>query len=182
MKEVRILCTILIIIVGGAWVISNTGLVTIFESFLVRKNTEGVVTTDAKPIPQMAIRDIERLAFDLINLEREKNGLPITKWSEELYVLSKAHTEMMADRGELFHTSVKAIYAENVWGASWGQTSRHIMAEKMVQKWMSSPAHRKWILHPSLRTSVVSVVDDERGNFASWTFWRKEMKTSLLWK
>ena len=34
-----------------------------------------------------------------------------------------------------------------------------------------------WILHGPLRTSVVSIVDDNRGQYASWTFWMGEAGT-----
>ncbi len=42
---------------------------------------------------------------------------------------------------------------------------------------MSSPLHRAWILHAPLKTSVVSIVDDNRGQYASWTFWTGEAGT-----
>jgi len=63
---------------------------------------------------------LEKETFRLANAERENAGVPPTKWDDELYRLSKAHTEEMADRGELFHTPMGASYGENAWGAPWG--------------------------------------------------------------
>ena len=74
------------------------------------------------------------------------------------------------NKGELFHTPMGASYAENAWGAPWGGISRQDLANKMVSSWMSSPLHRAWILHVPLKTSVVSIVDNSRGQYASWTF------------
>ncbi|MFC2016364.1 CAP domain-containing protein [Chloroflexota bacterium] len=93
-----------------------------------------------------------------------------TMWDDNLYSLSKAHTEEMANKGELFHTSMGESYAENAWGAPWGGIRKQDIANEIVTSWMSSPLHRAWILHIPLKTSVVSIVDDDRGQYASWTF------------
>jgi len=120
---------------------------------------------------------LEKEPFRLVNAERENAGVPPTEWDDELYKLSKAHTEEMADRGELFHTPMGASYGENAWGAPWGGISRQNLAQTIVDSWMSSPLHRAWILHAPLKTSVVSIVDDNRGQYASWTFWTGEAGT-----
>jgi len=120
---------------------------------------------------------LEKETFRLVNAERENAGVPPTKWDDDLYRLSKAHTEEMADRGELFHTPMGASYGENAWGASWGGISRQNLARTIVDSWMSSPLHRAWLLHAPLKTSVVSIVDDNRGQYASWTFWTGEAGT-----
>lgn len=130
---------------------------------------------DQSPSPaEMSLAALEEETFNLINMERECAGVPPTEWDDELYVLSKAHTEEMANLGQLFHTPMGASYGENAWGASWGGISRQNLAQTIVDSWMSSPLHRAWILHAPLRTSVVSIVDDNRGQYASWTFWTSE--------
>jgi len=164
---------------------------------VVHEAVEGVsfaiAINDAKPfIAQMREREqaqeqaeqeeqdllaLEKETFRLVNAERENAGVPPTKWDDDLYRLSKAHTEEMADRGELFHTPMGASYGENAWGASWGGISRQNLARTIVDSWMSSPLHRAWLLHAPLKTSVVSIVDDNRGQYASWTFWTGEAGT-----
>jgi len=136
-----------------------------------QRSTAETTTTPAR---LLSIEEVERQAFNLINQERQKAGLTTTAWDDALYRLSKAHSEDMATKGTLFHAPVGASYAENAWGAPWGGIRRENLASAMVNSWMSSPLHRAWMLHGSLRTSVVSIVDDGRGQYASWTFWMKE--------
>jgi len=119
----------------------------------------------------IGISEVEKEAFDLINQARMEAGLKPTTWDDKLYKLSKAHTEDMADKGMLFHTPMGAGYGENAWGASWGRTSKSSLARTMVNGWLSSPLHKAWIMHIPLKTSVVSIVDDSRGQYASWTFY-----------
>jgi uncharacterized protein YkwD len=120
----------------------------------------------------LKVEEAEREAFRLINAVREEAGVSPTKWSDELYDLSKKHTQEMADRGELFHTPMGAEHGENAWG---GQGYYHYQSEELakviVSSWMSSPLHRAWLLHPPIEESVVSIVVTEDGQYASWSFW-----------
>ena len=122
------------------------------------------------------LSELEREAFRLVNVERECVGVPPTQWDDELYSLSKAHTQEMAERGELFHTPIGASYGENCWG---GKGYYHYrdkeLARSIVDSWMSSPLHRAWLLHEPIRTSVVSIVLTPDGQYASWTFWTSEV-------
>ena len=133
--------------------------------------------TPTSPPAELSLSALEEATFKLINVERNAAGLPSTKWDVELYKLSRAHSQAMAERGELFHTPLGASYAENVWGAPWGGISKQNLAQAIVDGWMSSPLHRAWILHAPLKTSVVSIVDDNRGQYASWAFWTGEAGT-----
>jgi len=126
-------------------------------------------------VEEQALLELEKETFRLINVEREHAGVPPTKWDDELYRLSKAHTQQMADRRELFHTPVGASYGENCWGGrGYYHFSGQELARVIVSSWMSSPLHRAWLLHELLRTSVVSIVVTPDGQYASWTFWTSE--------
>ncbi len=132
------------------------------------------IESEEERILQDAIR-AERLAFDLINERRMLNGLMPTKWNDELYKLSKAHTQAMSDRGELFHSPMDASYGENAWGGEgYIDYGYEELATVIVDSWMSSPLHRAWILHEPLQTSVVSIIVTPNSQFASWTFWTNE--------
>ena len=144
--------------------------------FIVEAREEERALEEAEREEQ-ALLELEKETFRLVNAERENAGVLPTKWDDDLYRLSKAHTEEMADRGELFHTPMGASYGENAWGASWGGISRQNLARTIVDSWMSSPLHRAWLLYAPLKTSVVSIVDDNRGQYASWTFWTGEAGT-----
>ncbi len=179
---------------GGPLINLNGEVIGIVTAKLVHEAVEGISFTiainDAKPFitkvrekeqtqeqaerEEQALLALEKETFRLVNTERENAGVLPTKWDDDLYRLSKAHTEEMADRGELFHTPMGASYGENAWGASWGGISRQNLARTIVDSWMSSPLHRAWLLHAPFKTSVVSIVDDNRGQYASWTFWTGE--------
>lgn len=123
------------------------------------------------------IENIEHEAFDMINKERVKAGLQPTSWDASLYKLSKAHTEAMANEGEMFHSPMGSAIGENAWGASWGGINRNSLAITMVNGWMSSPLHKAWILHAPIKESVISIVDDKRGQFSSWSFWISKLSS-----
>jgi len=130
------------------------------------------------PLPQPAeqsILELEEETFRLINVERNRTGVPSTNWDAELYMLSKAHTQEMANRGDIFHTPIGSSYGENCWGGKgYYHYNKQELAEVIVDGWMSSPLHRAWLLHEPLRMSVVSIVVTPDGQYASWTFWMAE--------
>jgi len=131
-------------------------------------------TARVKAEPQ-ELANAERETFRLINAERSYAGVPPMEWDDELYKLSRAHTQAMADRGKLFHSPTGAAYGENAWGGTgYSLISSSELAEVIVSSWMSSPLHRAWLLHEPLRTSVVSIVVIPNGQYASWTFWMGE--------
>jgi len=121
---------------------------------------------------------IEEGAFYLINVVREQQGLSPTKWDDELYKLSLAHTKTMAQNKRLFHSPETVPYAENCWGGPglypYPYTEIDIAGE-MVNGWLASPLHRAWLLHEPIKTSVLSVVITPSGQYASWTFWQDEV-------
>ncbi len=136
--------------------------------------SEAAEIAEAETIIQETLK-AERLTFELINKKRMLNGALPTKWDDELYRLSKAHTQAMSDRGELFHSPVDASYGENAWGGvGYSNYDYEELAEAIVNSWMSSPLHKAWILHEPLQTSVVSIIVTPNSQFASWTFWTGE--------
>lgn len=140
------------------------------------KTSKPSMSEDAEEQSSLEIEDIEQETFRLINMERERAGVSPTKWDDELYKLSKAHTREMADRGEIFHTPIGASYGENCWGGKgYYHYNKQELAEVIVDTWMSSPLHRAWLLHEPLRTSVASIVVTPDGQYASWTFWMSEV-------
>lgn len=124
-----------------------------------------------------AIAEAERETFRLINAERGYIGIPPTVWDDELYELSKVHTQAMAERGECFHSYEygDVPYGENAWG---GESSYQYTAEELpamiVDGWKLSPLHWACLLHAPVERSVVSIVITPTGQYASWTFWWSE--------
>ncbi len=131
------------------------------------ETASGLTTTQA-----LQIEKAEQEAFRLINAIREEAGIPATKWDDELYKLSKQHTQDMANRGELFHTPVGSSHGENAWGGKGYYYYRYDeLAKVIVSSWISSPLHEAWLLHVPIKESVVSIVVTPDGQYASWSFW-----------
>jgi len=119
----------------------------------------------------VAVREAEKLAFTLINMYREENGVPTTLWDDKLYELSKAHTQKMADMGELFHGQGDVI-GENAWGGrGYTHYSSNDLAMEIAASWVNSPLHNAWLLYTPIKESVVSIAVTSDGQYASWSFW-----------
>jgi len=140
---------------------------------LIKEAPSRIETESGPTVTQtLKLEEAEREAFELINAVREEAGVPPTKWSDELYNLSKKHTQEMADRGELFHTPMGAEHGENAWGGcGYHHYQYDELAKVIVGSWMSSPLHRAWLLHAPIEESVVSIVVTPDGQYASWSFW-----------
>jgi uncharacterized protein YkwD len=117
----------------------------------------------------------ENGVLDLVNKERERQGLAPLKANEKLFKAARAHSAAMARLGELGHTlggkdpgdRMRDVgyegfgWAENV---AMGQpTPRDVM-----QNWMDSPGHRGNILNSAYREIGIGVAADERGGIY-WT-------------
>jgi len=137
-----------------------------------KSQTESALTTTQA----LQIEEAEQEAFKLINAIREEAGIPTTKWSDELYKLSKQHTQDMANRGELFHTPMGSSHGENAWGGKGYYHYRYDeLAKIIVGSWVSSPLHEAWLLHAPINESVVSIVVTPDGQYASWSFWMSNL-------
>lgn len=132
--------------------------------------------SESSTIYSLEIREAELEAFKLINAVREESGVPPTKWDDELYKLSKTHTQEMANHSELFHTPMGESHGENVWGGKgYHHYSTEELAKAIVGSWLSSPLHKAWLLHEPIKESVVSIVINEDGQYASWSFWTNKL-------
>lgn len=80
---------------------------------------ENPPANSSEPQPPTALineAETEKETWRLINKARQKEGIAPTEWDDELYSLSKAHTEKMAAEGDIFHSPKTADFAENCWG------------------------------------------------------------------
>lgn len=128
-------------------------------------------------LDDLSLPELEYVTFEVINMVRNDEGVPSTKWDDELYKLSKAHTQEMANRGECFHSYEygKVPYGECCWGGEGYYTySNEELVGVIVAGWMSSPLHRACLLHNPVKASVVTIVITPTGQYASWTFWWDE--------
>lgn len=127
--------------------------------------------SSTKTLQDMEIREAEELTFTLINMYREDKGVSPTVWDDKLYELSKAHTQEMAKRGEMFHGSGDEV-GENAWGGrGYHSYTSEDLAMAIATSWVTSPLHNAWLLHTPIKESVVSIVITPDGQYASWSFW-----------
>jgi uncharacterized protein YkwD len=138
---------------------------------------EAVAAAAQAEVESEAIAEAERETFRLINAQRGYAGVPPTEWDDELYELSKAHTQAMAERKECFHSYEygDVPYGENAWG---GESPYHYSPEELPQMivngWSLSPLHWACLLHAPVKRVAVSIVVTPTGQYASWTFWWSE--------
>lgn len=105
--------------------------------------------------------------FNLVNEEREKQGLSPLKYSKELEAVAYAHSKDMAEKNFFSHTNLEGLSpfdrmsnaglsysyaAENI---AAGQTT----ASAVMNSWMNSDGHRKNILNPNLTEIGIGVAN-----------------------
>lgn len=129
---------------------------------------------------QSEIEALEHEVLALVNSERLSRESVLLVWDEDLHEIAREHSEEMARRGELFHSSMYEPYAENCWGGGPGSLYYNT-ASDIVSSWMGSPPHRTWLLCPHLKHIGVGIAISNNGMYASWTFWRSETSYSDWW-
>ncbi len=109
---------------------------------------------------EQALLALEKETFRLINVEREKRGIPPVLWNEALHSGARIHSQNMQEKGSLYHDT-QGIFAECCYGASYA-SSIYATAEATVQGWMSSTAgHREILLDPQYRQGAMGIARDD---------------------
>jgi S1-C subfamily serine protease len=185
---------------GGPLINLNAETIGIVTFKFVGEGVEGmgfaIAINDAKPFianveeKQQAQGEIEKIQKEIealeqevvafANLERSAREIAPLIWDDELGRIAREHSQEMAERGELFHSSVDKPYAENCWGGSPG-SFHYFGASDIVNTWMESPKHRTWLLCPHLKHIGVGIAVSDGAMYASWTFWRSETSYSDWW-
>jgi len=103
-----------------------------------------------------ALTELEKETLKLINIEREKRGIPPVLWSEALHSGARTHSQNMQEKGSLYHDT-GGMFAECCYGASYA-SSIYATPEATVEGWMSSTAgHREILLDPQYRQGAVGI-------------------------
>ena len=110
---------------------------------------------------------IERIVFELTNLERVENGLLPLAWDNELCRLARQHSEDMGGRGYFDHETPEGLFPKDRARAA-GLRGFRVIAENIaynkgyenpgayaVQRWMKSSGHRANILFSSFQYSAI---------------------------
>lgn len=112
------------------------------------------------------VRKSEVILHRLINKERKKRKLPWAKWSPSLYHLAKTHTKRMAKVGHLFHSRRFALQGGECVSGGKGR----LKPNDFLKSWMTSPAHRRWLLDPRVRKAAIGISMSRHGTYAAWSF------------
>lgn len=122
--------------------------------------------------------EVEKEVLDLINAERQKNGLHPLAWESQLYDAARGHSEEMASENFFSHTSLNgrdftdrikeagyddSVVSENI-GA--GQST----AQQVFDGWMTSDGHRENMLDEAYCDAAVGHMMNEESDWTHyWT-------------
>lgn len=125
------------------------------------------------------MEEIEELIFELVNEEREDEGLQGFDYSDEMAELAEYHSQNMVDYDFFDHTDHQGNGMSGRWDivcpdVSWSSIAENIamnygdteeeVAENFVESWMDSPGHRANILSDNEYIGV-GVVGDGTGYY-----------------
>jgi uncharacterized protein YkwD len=113
--------------------------------------------------------EVEARAFDLMNAQRQANGLQSLQWDEQVVALARSHSESMAVSKYFSHKDPSGGYvdsrASKLGIFNWMAIGENIAfmkgyddpASMAVEKWMQSTSHKKNILSGQWRDSAIGV-------------------------
>lgn len=118
----------------------------------------------------------EGRVVQLVNVEREKNGLPALALVNSISNVARAKSQDMADNNYFAHQSPTYGSAGDMllrFGVTWSVWGENIASgqstpEQVVSEWMASPSHRQNILSPNFVFIGVGYTTNSTGK-AYWT-------------
>lgn len=161
-KSRNIFPIILLILMVGAFIY----LIKQRESALLPTTSKPTVAEKPyvpKPIPTPANLD-EKLVFKLVNDEREKMGLTLLVWDDNLLKSATNKIDDMCEKKYWAHTSpdgkepwsfIKAVTDYGEAGENLGKD--FVNASELVRSWMTSPTHKENIIKGVYRKSAVAI-------------------------
>jgi uncharacterized protein YkwD len=121
--------------------------------------------------PAKDVQAIEREVFELLNKEREKQGLSIIRLSEPLSLLARKHSQDIASHENLGHLSSSGkdytdrLVEDRFYFKRNGENvvrSDSFLAELIHEGFMKSPGHRENILDPEFDEVGIGIVLSEK--------------------
>lgn len=112
---------------------------------------------DQVPTEPLGIEEIENELFNLINRERAKRGIPLLEVSGSIVHLAWRHSQEMADRSQITHTShdgktfAQRLQEAGLYFKETGENvafSQSFLPEAIHNSFMRSDGHRGNILNP----------------------------------
>lgn len=129
------------------------------------------------PVANLAIYELERHAFELLNAERSSKGLSALVWSDKVAELARVHSRSMADESFFGHRGTDGSMvddrADRLGLGGWLAIGENIAymrgydrpAEMAVEKWMQSTSHRNNMLSPRWSESAIGIAAAADGTY-----------------
>ncbi|MGD9212274.1 MAG: CAP domain-containing protein [Desulfobacteraceae bacterium] len=126
----------------------------------------------------MSPTDVELEVLDLINEERQKNGIHALSWNDQLFEAAALHSEDMAESDYFSHTSLGGssfIDRITAAGYSYSAASENIGAgqtdaQAIFDSWMNSQGHRENMLSASYCEAGVGYASGTNSQYTHyWT-------------
>ncbi len=153
-----------------------------FFAFLASPATASAQTFGATHITNKTSNNIagtstlERQVFELINRKRSENGLQPLVWSERVAQVARLHSRNMASYNFFSHVGVDGKRVDsraNSTGLSWRSIGENIAynrgfgspAERVVEQWMRSTAHRENLLSGGWKESGIGISITSDGRY-----------------
>ncbi|MGI8495225.1 MAG: CAP domain-containing protein [Pyrinomonadaceae bacterium] len=153
----------------------------------------GKLETASTPVPQLppntnfsaekndrasaSLLSLEQQAFQIINQQREENGLPALKWNEDMARAARLHSGNMASLKFFDHRGMDGLTvsdrAKSIASRIWYSIGENIAYSKGFSKpvetacrgWMQSAGHRQNILDPNWTESGIGAAIAADGTF-----------------
>ncbi len=118
----------------------------------------------------------EQRVFELVNVERQKNGMPALYFDQDISSVARTKSADMAVNNYFNHYSPTYGMASDMllmFGITWSAWGENIASgqdtpEVVVNAWMNSPSHRENILSPNFTFIGVGYYIDSSGT-PYWT-------------
>jgi uncharacterized YkwD family protein len=128
-------------------------------------------------LPPSESNDFEKRVFELVNEERQKQGLSPLSWSDSLAAVARAHSKDMNDRAFMAHENpdrLSPFDRMKNYGIRYSRAAENIAAgqtspEAVMKGWMNSSGHRANILNPNLTTLGVGFYKGDGPYRYYWT-------------
>jgi uncharacterized protein YkwD len=124
------------------------------------ENSEDLGEEKSKSSDKKALLlQMERQAFEILNLRRSESGLSAIKWSDDMAKIARLHSQDMAQNNYFSHQGLNGSMvndrADLLGFSNWQAIGENIAFNRGYQKpvefacegWMKSPAHRENILN-----------------------------------
>lgn len=148
-----------------------------FDPLGLLEDDESDVKKELGVKPTAVAGEVERRAFDLINKERAKLGLPQLSWSNELVEVARMHSQSMAEFRFFSHRGLDnklvSDRADALRVGKWRAIGENIAynrgfadpVEKAVALWLDSPSHRRNMLDADWKESAVGIAIAADGSY-----------------